>query len=147
MVNEWGAGTAPWLRRQMVNDDDAVADAMPCPFCGGRTLIRSLNDLRKDNVRMELYCDSQMCDARAITIMVKSDGTAETAERPDLRALEAIDSGEYAPKPLAFRSFQDIDDDPTLRKKAILARRTTGRPVIDLRDLDEVEGVGVPDGT
>lgn len=134
----WDAGTQPFLRQHKgINAD--LAAAMPCPFCGGNTLKWSTSEVPIDPGRLELYCDNQMCDARVINIMVLRDGTPETADRPDVRALEAIDTGHYAPAPPRVQSLAEIARDRGLEHAEILKRRTTGRPVIDLRTMADIE--------
>lgn len=135
MTPGWEAGTEPWARRAVMSGEE-----LQCPFCGQHTLIRSFGDLRADNARVELYCDSQDCDAREITVLVMRDATAETAGRPDVRALEAIETGKYGPErrgQIKAYSFGHILKDQTTKAGAVLERRTTGGPVIDLRTIDE----------
>ncbi|GAA1176080.1 hypothetical protein GCM10009578_017380 [Streptomyces rhizosphaericus] len=100
-----------------------------CLFCGANTAILSDRDLESDHGRIEVYCDSQMCDAREVIVLVRRDG-AQARWRADVRALEAIDdkrlnvddalppSGEFK-----VHSFMEVCEAET-RDSDIVVRRS-----------------------
>lgn len=116
----WDAATNPWVRRQPTNT------ATRCPFCGADTAILSAHDDPDDPGRVELYCDNGNCDAREITILVMRDGTFDTGERTDVRALRAVDHGpEDEAVPTLGHLFGGTE--PQAAIAAIAARRARRR--------------------
>nr|WP_202473915.1 hypothetical protein [Streptomyces sp. SID5466] len=88
---EWDADATPWARRQ------GTGQTLPCYFCGEKTAILAFGDLPDDPGRLELYCDSPMCDAREVVVLVLRDG-ASADERADVRALEEVDRPNKTPQ-------------------------------------------------
>jgi hypothetical protein len=94
MNGEWEAGTTPWIRqRQPERSWNHVKDnTVQCYFCGQMTAKRSTTDHDQDTGRVELYCQSDLCDAREMVVLVRRDGAGATW-RADSRALAALDEG------------------------------------------------------
>lgn len=65
------------------------ASAIPCPFCGSSAVKQSFGDDPSDPVRLELYCDNGMCEAREFVILARRLDYPHA--RADLAALEAVD--------------------------------------------------------
>ncbi|MFB6489617.1 hypothetical protein P2A57_24370 [Xanthomonas perforans] len=53
-------------------------------------MIVSLGDEPSDNKRVEVYCDSQSCEAREVIVLVRRGDGANM--RADVRALAALDA-------------------------------------------------------
>lgn len=82
--NEYTEGDQPSVRR-------LAAAGTPCPFCGAQQLLISTEDVHDDDLRVELYCDNQMCDVREMTVIaLRTNGPPE---RADVDALREIDAG------------------------------------------------------
>lgn len=77
----WSHGQDLWIR--------GLADDTPtrCYMCGKTTSIVSYGDLWVDQGRVQMYCTHKDCDARETEVVVVDDGTAETAQRSDVRIL------------------------------------------------------------
>lgn len=118
MTHMWDAGSTPYLRA-----DRGQLMRFSCPFCGDTDAILSFGDDRHDPARIELYCENQDCDAREIVILVRRDGTNETAERADVRALRAIDNGPTEPDEGRVQSFPRFPGNARITPEAIRARR------------------------
>jgi hypothetical protein len=80
----WENGDQPWLRQQ------GRLSPIPCPFCGGSTLLLSDRDLADDDLRVEVYCTNINCAAREIVILATR---TNLAPRADQMALERVDDG------------------------------------------------------
>lgn len=83
-VGEWETNQRPWARRALNNNEK-----VPCYFCGEAAVILSYGDERKDNGRLELYCNNPQCDARETTILVMRGGGSHL--RADVKALQAVE--------------------------------------------------------
>lgn len=82
MPKSWQPGDPLWARNH--------PGSMPCPYCGELTLIVSMMDIVGDDLRVELYCSSDLCEARSFAIVLMSHyGMA----RADTQALHAVDQG------------------------------------------------------
>jgi hypothetical protein len=87
-MGAFGVGEIPWARRQ--------PRGMVCPFCGNATVTVSLNDLEDDPVRLELYCDSDTCEAREFTVLLLRGNLRQDLVRADVEALRTVDDGTKA---------------------------------------------------
>jgi hypothetical protein len=111
LPKSWQPGETPWAR--------ANPDQMPCPYCGERKLIISMMDIQDDDLRVELYCDNEYCEARSFaTILMSHHGM----RRADTQALFAVDHGDDPEEEnlLSSESMQRMLDRPV---KALERRR------------------------
>lgn len=110
---EWDADATPWARRP------DTGQTLPCYFCGGETAILSFGDRPDDSGRLELYCDSELCDAREVVVLVLRNG-AGAHERADVRALHEVD------KPIAAVEARDVVGRYEDRKELTRRRQQPG---------------------
>ena len=82
---DWMVGTSPAARR-------AQPAGLLCLFCGERSCVLSYGDVPADTGRMQLYCENSECSAREVEVLVERDGSVETSERPDVKALRELDT-------------------------------------------------------
>lgn len=130
---QWEAGTQPWVRREGHARNGHGYEGTgfaTCYFCGHQTAKLSGGDVFADTARIEVYCDSQVCEAREVTILVTRDGSSRTLDRADVRVLRAIDGNKMVDDgELRARTLGEILDDPDLTNTAILDRRRSSGPV------------------
>ena len=119
----WRTGTTPWVRREQPNASyGPEPNPVLCYFCGSQTMKRSSSDVDADHGRIEMYCDSQMCQAREVIIIIRRDG-AGAHRRADVRALRALD-GDRLDIDTAT-SVQGGSASPYPSKSVLAARRQT----------------------
>ena len=99
---EYIEGNQPWVRQN--------AQQLICPYCGKKELLVSYGDVKKDDLRVELYCDNTYCDVREFTIVaLRTNGRVQ---RADVIALEEIDAGtdsERLPDVISIMSREGSD--------------------------------------
>jgi hypothetical protein len=113
-------GEIPWARRQ--------PGGLTCPFCGDPSATVSMNDLDSDPVRLELYCDSDACDAREFVVLLLRGNLRQDLVRADVAALRAVDDGTQAEQHADglhddFRSLGEVLRRQPLRDRVVLDRR------------------------
>ncbi|QJW36465.1 hypothetical protein [Cellulosimicrobium protaetiae] len=87
-----------------------------------------------DDGRLQVYCDSEMCDAREVEIIVTRDGH-QARDRADVRALVAIDDGPEGD--LAPGSPADIIRQLDERGSPVPRRKSVAPLQLDLRGLED----------
>jgi hypothetical protein len=112
-------GEIPWARRQ--------SQGLTCPFCGDPSVRVSMNDLDSDPVRLELYCDSEHCDAREFVVLLLRGNLRQDLARADVAALRAVDDGtkaeQHADGLHDFRSLGEVLSRQPTRDRVLLDRR------------------------
>jgi hypothetical protein len=112
-------GEIPWARRQ--------PQGLTCPFCGDPSATVSMTDLASDPVRLELYCDSDACDAREFVVLLLRGNLRQDLVRADVAALRAVDDGTQAEQHADglhdFRSLGEVLSRQPTRDRDVLDRR------------------------
>lgn len=133
MDTGWGPEEAPWARRRGTQQPEQGKQGpgyLDCYFCGQKSAKRSYGDASNDNGRLELYCTSDGCEAREMTVIVLRD-TIQAHHRADVRVLEALDKDIHellpAPDVLPLRTLGDIMSAP---KPPLTKRRTNRADVV-----------------
>ncbi len=93
MTTGWGPDEAPWARREGAHRPEQGQEGpgyLDCYFCGNKSVKRSYGDIASDTGRLELYCTSEYCEAREMTVIVLKD-TLQAHHRADVRLLHALD--------------------------------------------------------
>lgn len=87
---DWTHGSTPWIRT-------IGRSPITCYFCGRTKAIRSSGDDKKDQGRIQWYCDNGNCDAREVEVIVLRDGHPATLNRADVTVLSAIAPAAHHP--------------------------------------------------
>lgn len=134
MDTGWGPDEAPWARRAGASQPDRGTEGpgyLDCYFCGQKSVKRSYGDKADDNGRLELYCTSEYCEAREMTVIVLKD-TIQAHHRADVRILAALDHDideltAITVDVLPLRTLQDVMREP---EPPLTARRTNRDDVV-----------------
>lgn len=88
-------GGEPTIRTAPRGEHRHLLD-FPCPYCGSKSVLISLGDIKNDKYRVELYCDNSMCDVREMVVLPKRTNEPVAWSRADVAALRIIDDGTEA---------------------------------------------------
>lgn len=143
MDTGWGPDEAPWARKAGVSRPQQGREGsgyLDCYFCGNKSVKRSYGDEDADTGRLELYCTSEYCEAREMTVIVLKD-TIQAHHRADVRLLQALDDNIHELSPLTdevppLRFLRDVMNAPeppiterrTNREDVVVAARGWGAP-------------------
>lgn len=119
---QWSQTDKPWLRQEL------DASKGWCPFCGNRSTILSMTDHEEDTGRIEVYCKSDGCEAREITILRMRGEDA--GRRADVRVLQELDYP-TSERPASY-TLGELLDDPHLADGVIAGRRVS-RDAVEVR--------------
>lgn len=78
----WAAGMTPHVR--------SSGQQMPCLFCGAISCVLASGDVAGDSGRVRLRCTNPDCAVRAVEVLPIRDGSVQTSDRAEVKALHAL---------------------------------------------------------
>ncbi|OZC72566.1 hypothetical protein CH306_02520 [Rhodococcus sp. 15-725-2-2b] len=120
--DDWLAGSEPWVRTQRGED-------FPCLWCGEMDSRLSQNDVATDRSRFHLRCLNTSCVVREYAVLIVRDGTLGTADRPDVMAIQYIDTPPSSRRTPGDASYDFVAMQRVLDEDDKLARRRSTGPI------------------